>query len=97
MPEFCTVGRLALKAVTQIVPRMFVHWRCFYSLVPGRIVNTLPLVLRYGVEPPDVQMRDGVPCTRIYFDADRRMVAYAGLAALEDLRTTVNLVQLIGS
>lgn len=72
---------------------LFVHWTCYYAVQSGVIVKQLPVVLRPDAEPAGVMMRGGVQCQRVHFDPVKRYVAYAHPAAMDDLRTVVDLVR----
>lgn len=71
----------------------FVRWTCYFSIVPGTIIKTMPLNLLYGVEPPEHKGYDGIPCTRVIVNAEKKLVAYAGMNATTDIRTAVELIQ----
>ncbi len=71
----------------------FQTWTTYFVTARDTIVRHLPLTLLWGVEPPLVLQRNGIPCTRITFDEYRRIVAYAAFGVEADLRVTVELIQ----
>lgn len=71
----------------------FVKWVCYFAVRPGVILRTMPVTLHSNMEPPAVLARDGVQCQRVHFDPMKRYVAYAYPAAMDDLRTVVELVR----
>lgn len=75
------------------VSAAFSHWSTYFLTASDTIVRHLPLTLPWGKEPPLELHRNGIPCIRIVFDVDRRVVAYAVFGAVADIRAAVRLVQ----
>ncbi len=73
----------------------FLHWTTYFVTTPDTVVEHLPLNLPWGIEPPLELHRKGIPCTRICFDVDRQMVAYASFGVEADIRAVVTLVQAV--
>lgn len=71
---------------------LFVGWGSYFSIRSGEI-KKLNVVTAPGEDPPEVLSRDGIPCKRVGLNRERQYVVYAGLLALDDIRTLVQLVQ----
>ena len=71
---------------------VLVGWGSYFSIKPGEI-KKLNVALGPGEEPPEYLHRHGIRCKRVGINRERMFVVYAGLTALDDIRTLVQLVQ----